>query len=125
MEQEARAKSDNVSHEIVIGYVDLKNAAPSPGAYYGEVPDPHPDHHEFCRIKFQKGPLAEVGRNGIFIEDLLPALIEYVRGLNAAVPSRETALAITKLQEALMWFNERTRLRRAQGVEGSYKVHQS
>ena len=41
-------------------------------------------------LKFQKGPLAEVDRNGIMLEELLPELIRLVDGYNQVVPCRET-----------------------------------
>lgn len=39
---------------------------------------------------------------------------------SSLVPSRETALAITKLQEALFWIEERQRDREARNVQGTY-----
>ena len=41
------------------------------------------------------------------------------------VPSRESALVITKLEEALHWMEERQREREAQGVAGTYQKHNS
>ena len=76
-------------------------------------------------LKFQKGPLAEVDRNGIMLEELLPELIRLVDGYNQVVPCRETALVKTKLEEALMWQRRRTELRKAQGVEGTFRQHKS
>jgi len=42
-----------------------------------------------------------------------------LEGLNKNVPSRETSLAITKLEEAMMWLNKRTENRIAREVEGT------
>jgi len=39
------------------------------------------------------------------------------------VPSRESSIAITKLEEARMWMEERTRNRVKAGVQGTYKKH--
>lgn len=84
------------------------------------------DFGDFGFLQFQKGPRHEVGINGLFIEeDVLPALILHMQNLNAILPSRETSLAITKLQECQMWLIERHRLRTAQGVMETYKPHQS
>ena len=84
------------------------------------------DFGEYGFLQFQKGPRHEVGINGLFIEeDVLPVLVQHMQNLNAILPSRETSLAITKLQEAVMWLNERHRIRTAQGVMGTYKPHES
>lgn len=84
------------------------------------------DFGEFGFLQFQKGPRREVGVNGLFIEeDVLPALITHMQNLNGILPSRETSLAITKLQECQMWLAERHRVRTVQGVMGTYKPHTS
>jgi hypothetical protein len=75
----------------------------------------------FCRIEFQHGPVAERGINGVTLEQLLAKLIAHVNGLAAAVPSRETSLVITKLEEALLWQQRRTYLREQRGVAGTYR----
>jgi hypothetical protein len=78
-------------------------------------------------LKFQEGPSDEVGRNGLFIaEDLFPKLIEHLNNLNAVLPSRETALAITKLEESMFWLLERKRKREAVGIRcGTYHPHEN
>jgi hypothetical protein len=75
----------------------------------------------FCRIEFQHGPVAVRGVNGVTLEAVLAALIKHVNGLAAAVPSRETSLVITKLEEALLWQQRRTFLREERGVAGTYR----
>ena len=76
-------------------------------------------------IKFQEGTVKDNGVNGVQIEDVIDVLIgkwqEYQRG---ELPCRENALAITKLEEARMWLNERTRNREKQGVEGDNLNHE-
>lgn len=59
--------------------------------------------------------------NGTTNEELLAVLINRAKFLNEKFPCRENALAITKMQEALFWFNERTRDRQARNVEGKYE----
>lgn len=77
-------------------------------------------------LKFQKGAREEVGVNGLFFaEELMPALIQHLRDLNEVLPSRETSIAITKMEEAKMWLFERRAKREEQGVLGTYKPHQS
>ena len=76
-----------------------------------------------CKIKFQKGPVKEHGRNGIHNEDLIAIVIDRLQNLNSGnFKCRENSLAITRLEEALMWLNKRTQNRRERGVEGTSTV---
>jgi|ERR1043166_8774371 hypothetical protein len=73
-------------------------------------------------IDFQKGPLKEAGANGISNEVLLAILIDRMQGFQSGpFASRENALALTKLEEAMMWLQKRTRDRLARGVEGTHQ----
>lgn len=69
-------------------------------------------------LQFQHGTVPDEGVNGLFNEDVIQALILRLRDLNVKLSCRENSLAITKLEEALLWLNHRTDLRVAQGVEG-------
>lgn len=60
--------------------------------------------------------------NGTTIEEMLRVSVERLQHLNNRYPCRENALAITKIQEALMWLNARTADREKRGVEGKYEV---
>lgn len=74
-------------------------------------------------LHFQNGPIAEVGVNGITHEALLAVLIDRLQGFQSGpYACRENAIALTKLEEALMWLNQRTRNRQARGVEGTHQV---
>lgn len=86
-----------------------------------------PDNEEmlFYEINFQKGPVKEVGVNGCQNEDILEILLHRMSQLQKAFPCRENALAITKMEEALLWLKRRTELREKQGVEGLNKAHRS
>lgn len=55
---------------------------------------------------------------GLQSEQLLIALIDRHKKLNAKFPSREGALAITKMEEALMWMEARVKERTNRGVMG-------
>lgn len=57
--------------------------------------------------------------NGTTNEEVLEMLIDRMQYLISKVPSRESALALTKLEEALLWLNKRTANRKARGVEGT------
>jgi hypothetical protein len=79
---------------------------------------------KYIEIKFQEGPIGEAGVNGCQIEDVIDVLVTRLQGFQqAGYPCRENALAITKLEEARLWLNERTRKRQAQGVEGRNEAH--
>jgi len=73
-------------------------------------------------IMFQLGPVKEAGVNGVTSEALLAALIHRTQFLNGKFPCRENSIAITKMQEALMWFEKRTADRLARQVEGENKA---
>lgn len=77
-------------------------------------------------ILFQCGPVAEFGVNGSTIEEVIELLVDRLRGFQSGMYAcRENALAITHLEEAAHWLQHRTRLRRAQGVEGTAARHNS
>lgn len=69
-------------------------------------------------ISFQMGPVPENGVNGVTNEALLAILIHRTKFLNDKFPCRENALAITKMEEALTWFEKRTADRMERNVEG-------
>jgi hypothetical protein len=60
-------------------------------------------------------------REGTLHEHLLSMIIEDLKYKNNLVPSRESALVITKLEEARMWMEERQRSREASGTSGTYQ----
>lgn len=70
-------------------------------------------------ISFQNGPIQEAGVNGISGEALMTVVIDRLRGFQSGqYACRENALALTALEESLMWLQKRTRDRMARGVEG-------
>jgi hypothetical protein len=56
--------------------------------------------------------------DGTTNEEVLKVLIDRLAFLQAKFACRENAIAITKLEEALMWLNKRTADRKVRGVEG-------
>ena len=75
-----------------------------------------------CEIRFQNGPIQEVGVNGVSNEALLAIVEDRLLGFQSGEFScRENVVALTKLQEAMMWLQKRTRDRVARGVEGTTK----
>lgn len=69
-------------------------------------------------FKIQNGPIKEVGVNGCQVDTVIEAAKLILEGLNK---NRENAVAITKLDEALMWLEKRTKDRVKRGVEGVNK----
>lgn len=59
--------------------------------------------------------------DGTTNEEVLKVLIDRIQTLNAIFPCRENSVAITKLDEALMWLEKRTRDRIFRGVEGTHQ----
>ncbi len=71
-------------------------------------------------IHFQNGPVKEAGVNGLSNEALLAVVEDRLKGFqNGPLSCRENALALTKLQECLMWLHRRTQDRVARSVEGT------
>lgn len=57
--------------------------------------------------------------DGTTNEEVLRVLIDRMQGLQKKASCRENAIAITHLEEALMWLEKRTADRQARGVEGT------
>jgi len=112
----------NSNPNVKIIRVDLPGEG---GAYHEYVildPNVADKSGQFARIKFQKGPLKEINLNGCFQEDLIEICIDRLRCFQqGAFSCRENAIALTKLEEALMWLNSRTKDRVKRGVEGKLK----
>jgi hypothetical protein len=60
-------------------------------------------------------------RRGTLHEHLLSMMIHDLRYKSALVPSRETSIVITKLEEALHWLRARQIDRLKREVEGTYQ----
>lgn len=78
---------------------------------------------ELTRISFQNGPIKEAGINGCHNEDLIAIVIDRLQSFQQSqFVCRENAIAITKLEEALLWLGKRTKDREKRGVEGTHTV---
>jgi hypothetical protein len=74
-------------------------------------------------ISFQNGPISEagIGVNGITHEALLAILIDRLRGFQSgAYTCKENDCALTHLEEALHWLQQRTLKRMRRGIEGTH-----
>ena len=90
----------NANHEYTVSAVDSTN--------------------NYAKVSFQKGAIKENGVNGCHNEDLIAIVLDRLQCLNQGdFKCRENSIAITKLEEALMWLNKRTLDRRSRGVEGT------
>ena len=100
------------------GHVLDNNGNPAGGATIGTG----------IQIGWQDGPLGRGADkkepNGAFVEGVIQAAIGrlqfYQTASNKKFACRENALAITKLEEALMWCEKRTRDREEREVEGTH-----
>lgn len=78
---------------------------------------------EVGNVHFQEGPINEVGVNGVCNEDLIAMVICRLEHFQASpYSSRDNAMVITKLEEALLWLRKRTIGRENRGVEGTSVV---
>ena len=76
-----------------------------------------------CRIDFQEGPIKECGVNGVCNEDLINMVIARLEAFQETeFKCRENSIAITKLEEALLWLRKRTMAREQRGVVGTHEV---
>lgn len=81
--------------------------------------DPSGPSQEVSFYKLNQDGTAE---NGTTLEEMLRVSIERLKVLNERFSCRENALAITKMQEALMWLDARTLDRQKRGVEGKHQA---
>ena len=76
----------------------------------------------------QKEPITEGSTelktisDGTTNEELIEMLLDRMNYLQSKFPCRENAIAITKLDEALLWLNKRTSDRIKRNVEGKQIV---
>jgi hypothetical protein len=83
---------------------------------WGALPD------QSILVRYQKGPLGEVGHNGLTDEALLVIVLDRLEQFQkGGLANRHTALAATAIEQGLMWLQERTRDRLRREVEGTYE----
>jgi hypothetical protein len=76
-----------------------------------------------CYIKFQDGPINEVGVNGISHEALLAIVQDRLEGFQSGPYSCESNwLALEAIKEAIDALQTRTKERTDRGVEGTHEV---
>ena len=101
----------NACHSYSISGFKLAGNPAMPGSGISSFP-----------IVFQNGPIQEAGFNGISQEALLAIVEDRLIGFQSGpYACRENAVALTKIQEAIMALLKRTRDRMARGVEGTHQ----
>jgi hypothetical protein len=76
-----------------------------------------------AEILFQNGPINEVGVNGVTHEVLLAIVADRLRSFQAGPYScKANACALTHIEEAQHWLQQRTIERMRRGVEGTHTV---
>ena len=74
-------------------------------------------------VLFQNGPISDAGVNGVTHEALLAIVADRLRSFQAgAFACKENACALTHIEEAQHWLQQRTLKRMRRGVEGTHKV---
>ena len=111
-------KTNGCNNEIDIFAYDT----PGPGGAYHHYGFEH-NGLVIGDIYFQKGGIQEVGINGLTNEALL-AVVEHRLECfqKEKFACRENAIALTKIQEAMMWLQKRTNDRIKRNVEGTQQV---
>lgn len=72
-------------------------------------------------ILFQNGPINESGTNGLTQEVLLAIVADRLRSFQAGpYKCKENACALTHIEEAQHWLQQRTIARMRRGVEGTH-----
>lgn len=95
------------------------NTGSNPSCPFTERHGQPADH---ATILFQNGPINEVGVNGVTQEVLLAVVADRLRSFQAGpYACRENALALTKIEEAQHWLQQRTLARMRRGVEGTHQ----
>ena len=97
----------NAPHHFIVGLADTPKDTITP----------------ICEVNFQEGPIKENGVNGVCNEDLIAMVIARLESFQESpYVSRDNAMAIAKLEEALLWLRKRTIGRENRGVEGTSKI---
>jgi hypothetical protein len=108
-------QSNPANAEIQINVIDKPGAGGANHHY--EIVLPNGD---VTVIKFQNGPIAEAGVNGVTQEALLAIVADRLESFQAGpfkCPQNTTALQY--VMRAMFWLHDRTKRRQARGVEGT------
>lgn len=103
-------------------HFEVRTVQPDCDPTFGNLEGPLKER-VLAKIDFQNGPINEVGVNGVMNEDLIAMVITRLEHFNKTdFQCRENSMAITKLEEAMLWLRKRTIGRENRGIEGTHKV---
>ncbi len=109
--------SGGANHRYVLGGYDART---NPSLDDDGIESEYP---EATVILFQNGPINEVGVNGVTHEVLLAIVADRLRSFQAGpYACKANACALTHVEEALHWLQQRTLERMRRGVEGTHTV---
>ncbi len=103
--------------------IDVLDEPGAGGAHHQyRITSQHPSFHVPTDICFQNGPIAEAGVNGLTHEALLAILADRLRSFQAGpYACKANACALTHIEEAQHWLQQRTLERMRRGVEGTHE----
>lgn len=85
--------------------------------------DPDDQDADTTLILFQNGPISEAGVNGVTHEVLLAIVADRLRSFQKGpFACKANACALTHIEEAQHWLQQRTIERMRRGVEGTHTV---
>lgn len=121
--QEARLIHDHEvdpsMHSLTVAVIDQPGHGGANHHYVVESGD----YPNMLHIKFQNGPIAESGVNGVTHEALLAILADRLRGFQSGPYHHEdNATALAHINAAQAALQKRTRERMARGVEGTHQI---
>ena len=99
----------------------FRRGDPGPGSAYHEYAIIGTNGFAIADIRFQKGPRNDPNsRTGVLDVDLLEIVRDRLSCFQKGdMPTRETAFALTHVEEALLWLNKRTEDRAERNVLGT------
>ena len=120
MQEITSHKVNGLNEALLVQVLDPPGSGNACHEYQVRLWEKDQEDVELCNIRFQNGPITEAGVNGISNEALLAVVEHRLQGFQSGeYACRENAVALTKLQESMMWLQKRTRDRMARGVEGT------
>lgn len=112
-------KVNGLNEALLINVLDEPGQGNACHEYQIRQSEEGQDDIELCNIKFHTSQTNKAGVNGISGEALLAVVEDRLLGFQSGqFACRENAVALTKIQEAMMWLQKRTRDRMARGAEG-------
>ena len=123
-------EGDSANHQVKISVVDEPGSGGASHRYsldwYNGLKrdkDNPPQSRAECFIRFQDGPIKEVGVNGLTGEALTAIQIDRMRSFQAGpFACTDNAEALAHYEAAQECLQRRTKARIARGVEGTHQV---